>query len=543
MKTQESRLLVVDDEKIVCDSCTRILSNQGFSVEAITDPLKGLKLATENKYAAILLDIKMPAIDGLEFLEELKKRNINVPVIIITGYSSIQNAAAAMRLGAADFIPKPFTPDELFKAVERLMGTEGAVEKKETTELTDVALQQLPTLPKETEPQIIEYSKGYHFLDDCWFQKTSHDFVRVGAFLSSLESRSITSAQLPKIGDKVFRGLPLASFNIGGKLPHVIPSPVTGEVVTVHESLLSADPETWEMPCDKAWIAHIRPENLEEDLQVCTMRSAILMNANESKRQAQVELLTNLGCSVQVADSLEAVAESARKEKVNLFIIDTTSFRKEGPEIVREINSMLPDLKVVAIAAPDSKWETDYRTNKILYYAIEPLVEMEMVDILNSVFSRTMKSAPEIAPSRNLPNWISKISITNRHSKKVNLLVAGEILLRHKGIGLQLHDLFLNNSYPITVTLGAKNYDVIDIIKETDDCDSLLILESKNIGKIPGSVLMSHGCELMKGISSNTDKIKTLTIQADNAQNASFIFDARTSKALAEFILKEMTSH
>ncbi|MFH0777992.1 MAG: response regulator, partial [Candidatus Eisenbacteria bacterium] len=110
MKTETTKnLLVVDDEKVVCDSCARILGDRGFKVETSTDPSAGLKLATENDYAVILLDIKMPVVDGLEFLEELKKKHRkNTRVIMITGYASPENATAAMKLGAADFIPKPF---------------------------------------------------------------------------------------------------------------------------------------------------------------------------------------------------------------------------------------------------------------------------------------------------------------------------------------------------------------------------------------------------------------------------------------------------
>ena len=115
------RLLVVDDEEVICRSCWRIFTPAGFRVETTSDAREGLSLASEKDYSAILLDIKMPGMDGIRFLGELRKIKPRVPVIFITGYPSIPNAAAAMRLGAADFVTKPFAPKEITQAVERLL--------------------------------------------------------------------------------------------------------------------------------------------------------------------------------------------------------------------------------------------------------------------------------------------------------------------------------------------------------------------------------------------------------------------------------------
>jgi DNA-binding NtrC family response regulator len=114
-------LLVVDDEEVICQACQRVFSRQGFEVEECIDPREGLNRATEKEYSAILLDIKMPGMDGIQFLEELRKTKPNVPVMIMTGYPSIPDAASAIRLGAADYISKPFTPEEITQAVQRML--------------------------------------------------------------------------------------------------------------------------------------------------------------------------------------------------------------------------------------------------------------------------------------------------------------------------------------------------------------------------------------------------------------------------------------
>ena len=92
-------LLVVDDEEAICEGCRRIFSRQGFDVEKCSDACQGLVLATQSDYSAILLDIKMPGMDGIHFLEALRKQKPTTPVVLMTGYPSIPNAASADSAG------------------------------------------------------------------------------------------------------------------------------------------------------------------------------------------------------------------------------------------------------------------------------------------------------------------------------------------------------------------------------------------------------------------------------------------------------------
>ena len=121
--TDSHALLLVDDEEVICQACRRIFSRQGFTVDTNTDARQGLAQALEKDYEIILLDIKMPNMDGIQFLEQLRQTRLEVPVLIITGYPSIPNAAAAMRLGACDYVTKPFTSEEITSAVQRVLAT------------------------------------------------------------------------------------------------------------------------------------------------------------------------------------------------------------------------------------------------------------------------------------------------------------------------------------------------------------------------------------------------------------------------------------
>jgi DNA-binding NtrC family response regulator len=116
-----ARILIVDDEEIVIRSCLRILDGDEFQVEAVQDGREALRKIEENPYDVMILDIMMPNIDGLEVLRRVKETHPNVDVIMITGLSQIDTAVQAMKLGAFDYISKPFEPDELKLVVQRAL--------------------------------------------------------------------------------------------------------------------------------------------------------------------------------------------------------------------------------------------------------------------------------------------------------------------------------------------------------------------------------------------------------------------------------------
>jgi DNA-binding response OmpR family regulator len=114
-------VLVVDDEPIICHSVRRILSKQNILVEEAFDVDAALQKMKLNKYDLILLDLKMPKRSGIEVLNAIKTQYPDIPVIMITGYPSIETAIEATKLGAFNFIPKPFTPAELSKVTEEAL--------------------------------------------------------------------------------------------------------------------------------------------------------------------------------------------------------------------------------------------------------------------------------------------------------------------------------------------------------------------------------------------------------------------------------------
>jgi len=112
------KVLVIDDEQIVLDSVKKILSQENFQVDTAISSRQGLDLALQKDYDIVLTDIRMPEIGGMRVLRDIKRAKPSCPVMIITGYATVQSAVQAMKLGATDYIEKPFTPEELVKAVK-----------------------------------------------------------------------------------------------------------------------------------------------------------------------------------------------------------------------------------------------------------------------------------------------------------------------------------------------------------------------------------------------------------------------------------------
>jgi len=117
----KGRILVVDDEDIVRTSCTRTLSPEGYEVKLAKNGVDGLKMASEERFDLVLTDLKMPDMDGIEVLRIIKEKWPETAVIIVTGYQTVDTAVKAIKLGAYDYIEKPFTPDALISAVAEAM--------------------------------------------------------------------------------------------------------------------------------------------------------------------------------------------------------------------------------------------------------------------------------------------------------------------------------------------------------------------------------------------------------------------------------------
>ncbi len=129
------KILIIDDEDIVLKSCLRILKNEGYEISTAYSGEEGLKRIDENEYDVVITDLKMPGMGGMEVLATLRKNKPEITVIIFTGYATVENTREALKAGAFDYIPKPFTNEELRTVVDNAVK---AIEKNSNTGMLDL---------------------------------------------------------------------------------------------------------------------------------------------------------------------------------------------------------------------------------------------------------------------------------------------------------------------------------------------------------------------------------------------------------------------
>ncbi|MBN1347317.1 MAG: response regulator [Phycisphaerae bacterium] len=121
------KVLVVDDDEAVCRTVRLILESNNYQLEVFNDPREALKAAESTAFDIALVDIKMPGLNGVEFVQKLLEIDRRVSPIMMTAYPDVETAAAAMRRGSCDYIPKPFRQEQLLEAVERVARDKGLI--------------------------------------------------------------------------------------------------------------------------------------------------------------------------------------------------------------------------------------------------------------------------------------------------------------------------------------------------------------------------------------------------------------------------------
>ena len=127
-----TKILLVDDEKVFTDNMSKLLTTRGYRVTSVYNGEDAVEALQKERFDVLLLDLKMPGMDGISTLKELKKLELFTETLVLTGHGSIDSAIEAMKLGAYDYLTKPCEIDDL------VMKIEGAWEKKDVAEKRDM---------------------------------------------------------------------------------------------------------------------------------------------------------------------------------------------------------------------------------------------------------------------------------------------------------------------------------------------------------------------------------------------------------------------
>jgi len=145
---RSTSVLVIDDEESMCEGCRQTLEESGFGTAVALNGREGIRLLEEVKPHVVLVDLKMPGVSGMEVLQRIHDIDLHIVPIVITGYATIDSAVESMKIGAFDYLTKPFEPEKLVEAVRR--GTKLSQLKRESTARQSMKVEE--TAVAETTP-------------------------------------------------------------------------------------------------------------------------------------------------------------------------------------------------------------------------------------------------------------------------------------------------------------------------------------------------------------------------------------------------------
>lgn len=159
------RILIVEDEKRVASFLKKGFQAEAFSVDVATDGEAGSYLARSQEYDAIILDVRIPKKNGIEVLQELRKANVQTPVLILSAKSDLEDRLEGLNLGADDYLGKPFAFSEVLARVRALLRRSASADKSSTLRIADLQVDLLARRVSRSGKEITLTNKEFQLLE------------------------------------------------------------------------------------------------------------------------------------------------------------------------------------------------------------------------------------------------------------------------------------------------------------------------------------------------------------------------------------------
>lgn len=264
-------VLVIDDEPVVLDAVSRVCGAHGITVDVVLDSQTGLHRLQTHTYRLILCDLMMPELDGFRFLERVFEQNHNTPVVMITGYCTIENAVKSLGSGAVGYLPKPFTEEELVSAIHRGLNFSALLRSG------NIQASRNQSLDDGTCPD-----RYYRLGWISWMTLGEAGAALMGVtdvFLKTI--RPIKEIQLFSPRDEIVQGTTCAHIASTSGLLHDVLAPVSGKIVEINTALHSDLNLLDRDPYGQGWIYQILPSDVVYETRHLTVSRSGKKKPNE----------------------------------------------------------------------------------------------------------------------------------------------------------------------------------------------------------------------------------------------------------------------
>jgi CheY-like chemotaxis protein len=245
----DRHILVVDDDEVVLGAVCKALRTDPYEIDTAQSADEALKRLSESSYRVVITDLMMPGMDGLELLQRIREMGAKSETIMITGYPTIQTALRAKRLGAFEYVTKPFTRQELRSVVVRGMrrGGEG---------------------PPAPGPAGTGSARPvYSIPEHSWARVEPDGNVRIGmvrAFASAVGQ--VEELRLPRLDALLEQGRVCGVVRAADSVEHTLHSPLTGRVIEINPSVLQDAKLAGRDPEGAGWLFRLLPQNLDREI-------------------------------------------------------------------------------------------------------------------------------------------------------------------------------------------------------------------------------------------------------------------------------------
>lgn len=257
-------ILIIDDEEVIVNAINMIAKFNEYTTASATNPRDALRLLEETTFNLIITDIMMPEMNGFQFLDIVNKKKIKTPVIMTTGYTTLENAVEALYKGAIAFVPKPFTLEELTSVFKRGMEYAKIFDKFSAFSENDDLLSIVPCPPKY-------FRLGY----DSWMNEEFEGTVKIGVtdlFLNSVGT--LDSIELMSIDENIYQGNTAFKIFDSNEDIHQVLAPVSGKIINVNEKIIENINLLAKDPYFEGWIYTIIPFSIEGEVEKLTSCSS-----------------------------------------------------------------------------------------------------------------------------------------------------------------------------------------------------------------------------------------------------------------------------